>query len=310
MELIRKILKFILSLVFVTPAKCVRDLIDTIKNLKTKAIKDHSWDVFSLIMELAVIIPIIYAVVVIVLEYITKAQTGVWDSPNPLRAVKPPIGMVCFYGVLVMLMAVGIEFFRRKAEVGNAKKAFAVEKDRIIDLAKKSAWLMIVLTLTTWIALIGSLIAQLIIWGLIIYFIFGGFFIDSETANKKIKRSSDNDRKYHGSNRVFSEKEIVTIMEKSPKLNMNIYDWEDLARALDESKYIKDVKVIMAGELPIYVFPRDKKPKINIHFLKENTVESGGSLFKSAEKHFTTQELKLGNICVVYDGKRLLPKDL
>ncbi|MBR1802088.1 hypothetical protein IJ768_02575 [Candidatus Saccharibacteria bacterium] len=310
MEIVSKILKFILSLVFITPVKCVRDLIDTIKNLKSKAIKDHSWDVFSLIMELAVIIPVVYAIIVIVLEYVTKSQNGVWDSPNPLRAVNPPVGMVCFYGVLVMLISVGVEFFRRKTEVGNAKKAFAVEKDRIIDLVKKSAWLMIVLTLTTWIALIGSLIAQLIIWGLIIYFVFGGFFINSETTGGKTKKATSSDRAYHGSSRVFSEKEIVAIMEKSPKLNMNKYDWEDLARALDESTYIKDIKVIMAGKLPIYIFPRDKKPRINLHLLKESAVESGGGLFEKAKEHFTVNELKNGNICVIHDGKRLTSKDM
>ena len=310
MKIVWKILKFILSLVFVTPAKCVRDLINTIKNLKNKHLKDHSWDIFSLIMELAVIIPIIYAIVVIVLEYITKAQTGIWDSPNPLRSVKPPVGMVCFYGVLAMLIAVGVEFFRKKAEVGSAKKAYAVEKDRIIGLVKKSAWLMIVLTLMTWIALIGSLIAQLIIWGLIIYFVFGGFFINSETTGEKTKKSTGSNRVYHGSSKVFSEGEVITIMEKSPKLNMNKYDWEDLARALDESTYIKDIKVIMAGKLPIYVFPRDKKPRINLHLLKESAVESGGGLFEKAKEHFTTTELKNGNICVIHDGKRLTSKDM
>lgn len=310
MEIVSKILKFILSLVFITPVKCVRDLIDTIKNLKSKAIKDHSWDVFSLIMELAVIIPVVYAIIVIVLEYITKSQTGVWDSPNPLRTVNPPVGMVCFYGVLVMFISVGVEFFRRKTEVGNTKKAFAVEKDRIIDLVKKSAWLMMVLTLATWVILIGSLVAKIIIGGLFIFFFFSGFIKNDSTGSASSHKKTAGNKTYHGSSKTFTEADIIKIMEISPKLNMNKYEWEDLARALDESTYIKDVKIIQTGKMPIYVFPKDKKPRINVHFLKENTVESGGNLFKGAEEHFTTQELKLGNICVVYNGKRLLPKDL
>lgn len=126
----------------------------------------------------------------------------------------------------------------------------------------------------------------------------------SSSANYSNKKPSG--KTYYG----YSEEEIIAIIEASPKLNMYTYDWYNLAEALDISKYNKELKIIYAGKLPIYIFPYDKKPKMNIHFLKESTIESGGNLFEKAKEHFTTSELNNGDICIIYDGKRLTSKDL
>lgn len=163
--------------------------------------------------------------------------------------------------------------------------------------------LLVLLAFAVGIILLYVAMFIFVIW-LIKVMIFG--FGKKKTSSYTDSNTNLSGKTHYG----YSEEDVVAMMEASPKLNMGKYDWYILAEALEESKNTKEIKVMYAGDLPIYIFPRDKKPKINIHFLKENFIESGGSLFEKAQEHFTTRELNNGDICVIYQEKRLTSKDM
>ena len=129
--------------------------------------------------------------------------------------------------------------------------------------------------------------------------------------SKKSKSSSDKVKESSGKSHCgYSEEEIFDIINTEPKLFINPYDWVVIAEALEESKYNKELKVKYAGKLPIYIFPRDQKPRMNSHLFDDSTIESGGGLFSKAKEHFTAKELKNGEICIIYQEKRLTYKDM
>ena len=183
------------------------------------------------------------------------------------------------------------------------KRNYEKNKVLTIILTILAIPLLIMLIAVVGIILFYAVIFIFIIW-LIKVMIFG--FGKKKTSSYTNNNTSSSGKTHYG----YSEEDVLALMNTEPKLSSNPYDWYTFAEALNESKYTKEIKVMYAGNLPIYIFPRDKKPKINIHFLKENFIESGGNLFEKAQEHFTTRELNNGDICVIYQEKRLTSKDM
>lgn len=119
--------------------------------------------------------------------------------------------------------------------------------------------LLIMLIAVVGILLFYAVIFIFIIW-LIKVMIFG--FGKKKTSSYTNNNTSSSGITHYG----YSEEDVLALMSTEPKLSSNPYDWYIFAEALHESKYTKEIKVMYAGNLPIYIFPRDKKPRINIHF--------------------------------------------
>lgn len=180
------------------------------------------------------------------------------------------------------------------------------EKNKILTIILTIIAIPILFAL---ICIIGIVIFYLIIFILILWIckiLFFGFGKGKNSTSFSSKVKEPSGISHYG----YSMEEVLAMIDTYPSLKMNSAYWDKIAEALDESKHTDKIKVMYAGDLPIYIFPYDKKPRLNYHFLEENTVSSGGGWFEKAKEHFTAKELKNGEICIIYQEKRLIDKDI
>lgn len=200
-----------------------------------------------------------------------------------------------------------------KEKIKNTWKKFKnfykkkYEKNKILTIILTVIALPILFTL---ICIIGIALFYLIIFILILWvlkILFFGFGKGKKNTSSSGKVKEPSGKTHYG----YSEEDVFAMMNAEPKLiGVNGFDWYTFAEALHESKFIKEVKVMYAGKLPIYIFPYDKKPRINGNLFEESVVESGGGWIEKSKEHFTVKELKLGEICIIYQEKRLTFKDI
>ena len=200
-----------------------------------------------------------------------------------------------------------------KEKIKNSWKKF---KEFYMKKYEKNKILTIILTIILAMIIIPILLFLLFVIGIIVFglavlvIVFWIIYKITFGSNKS-SYSSDKVKKSSGiSHRGYSEEDVLAMIDTYPNLDMNRADWYTLAEALEESKYTKKIKVMYSGKLPIFIFPKDQKPRMNFRFFSDNTIESGGGLFEKAKEHFTTKELNSGKICIVYDEKRLTSKDM
>ena len=198
-----------------------------------------------------------------------------------------------------------------KEKIKNAWKRFKnfykrnYEKNKVLTIILTIIAIPILLLALLVLGYVILLIVVLILTLWFMKILFFGFSKKSKSSSVKVKEPSG--KSCYG----YSEEEIITLINTEPVLRgVNDLDWEIFAEALNESKYIREIKVMYANKLPIYIFPYDKKPRINAHFLDENTIDSSGGWFEKAQQHFTTKELNNGEICIIYKEKRLTSKDI
>lgn len=156
-------------------------------------------------------------------------------------------------------------------------------------------------------------VIMLVILGILFWYMFGSTFGSSTKGNTKStsKTGKSNGETYPGAyGDTYTEGEIMAIAKTYPELKLYSGDWKKLAEAIDRSKYNKKLELMQIDKLLVYIFPRNNKPTINFHLLRESTMDSGGGLFEKGVEHFTKTDLNSGKICVIYDGKRLFAKDL
>jgi hypothetical protein len=181
-----------------------------------------------------------------------------------------------------------------------------IKRSTFFAILRISLFAMVILPILYFIIINSKTILAVVVVGGLLFGmpIMGIFDKDKKTKDKKI--SVANDEIYAGN---IKKSDIIDMINAGTKLKMDEYDWKKLAEIIYETRNTNEIKVKYINKLPVYIFPQNKKPYSKSHWFEDSKVSTGGELgalsLSERKEYFSVDKVKNGEVCVIYDGKRL-----